>query len=747
MKLKAGSAGATSAPDPVAPTVVLSPSEQLRPLSEGELDVLEQIGSHWAEVLRGRGGSPHTLPVDPSLRRYAEAASPTRFGRIARVRMFKQEAPDEVVETEQAGSPRSRPGGVLHSMRRLMTGPPLRSSAVMEERMRKLVALPVLASDLLSSVAYGPQAMLMVLMLAGTAALALALPISVALIVLMVAVGTSYRQTIRAYPSGAGSYLVASDNLGPRAGLAAGAGLLTDYVLTVSVSIAAGIQAITSAIPSLTPYTVELGLIAIAILLAGNLRGVRQAGYLFAAPTYAFLVAMFALIGFGLAKSGAHGFAVTPPPAQSATEAVTLFLIVRAFASGATSMTGIEAVSNALPVMRPVEWRNGRTVLTVMVGLLIFLFAGLMILFHLGGIVPQANETMLSQLAHRTFGGGSLYAYVQITTALILLLAANTAFNDFPRLLFFMARDYYAPRAFLRMGDRLGFSNGIIVLAVAAATIFAVLGGRTEALIPLYAVGVFLAFTLSQAGMVVHWWRRRTRGWRRSMAINGLGATLSAVVAVAAAVTKFTEGAWIVVFGIPLAVLVCLRIRRHYDVVGRALALHALPPTARGRRFVPAPEAWRRPPQAKRPAVGQEQEESPEEIDHLAIVPIARMDLASLHALAYAASLGQPVLAVHISPDEDEATDFRRQWQRFGDPLPLEIVDSPYRAIVAPLVHYLEALHAHPAEVTLTVVLPEIVSRHLWTQILHNQVAGRLRRALRPLPGVVVTTVPFHVSG
>jgi len=745
MKRKARPGSATSAPHPVEPTVVLSPSEQLRPLSENELDVLEQIGSHWAEVLRRDGGSLPAPPIDPAPGRYAKPVLPSRLGRFARVRMSKREAPEEAVAVGPAGPPRSRLGGALHTARRLMTGPPLRSSAVMEERMRKIVALPVLASDLLSSVAYGPQAMLTVLALGGSVALALSLPISVALIVLMVAVGTSYRQTIRAYPSGAGSYLVASDNLGPRAGLAAGAGLLTDYVLTVSVSIAAGIQAITSAIPSLAPYTVELGVLAIAILLAGNLRGVRQAGYLFAAPTYAFLVAMFALIGFGLAKSGAHGFAVTPPPAQTATEAVTLFLIVRAFASGATSMTGIEAVSNALPVMRPVEWRNGRTVLTVMVGLLVFLFAGLMILFHLGGIMPQAGETMLSQLARRTFGGGPAYAYVQITTALILLLAANTAFSDFPRLLFFMARDYYAPRLFLRMGDRLGFSNGIIVLAVAAASVFAVLGGRTEALIPLYAVGVFLAFTLSQAGMVVHWWRRRTEGWRRSMAINGLGATLSAVVALAAAVTKFTEGAWIVVFGIPLAVLVCLRIRRHYDLVGRALALHTLPSSARGRRFVPSPEAWGRPSQARRPAVGQEQEESPEEIDHLAVVAIARMDLASLHALAYAASLGQPVLAVHISPDADEATDFRRQWQRFGDPLPLEIVDSPYRAIVAPLVHYLEALHAHPAEVTLTVLLPEIVSRHLWTQVLHNQVAGRLRRALRPLPGVVVTTVPFHV--
>ena len=469
------------------------------------------------------------------------------------------------------------------------------------------MALPVLGSNLLSSVAYGPEAMLSVLVLAGAAALRLSLPIAAALVVLMIALGLSYRQTIRAYPGGGGSYIVASDNLGRRPGLAAAAGLLTDYVLTVSVSVAAGVDAITSAVPSLAAHAVLIGLGVIAVLLAGNLRGVRQAGSLFAVPTYVFLLAVFLLITIGLAHAAGNGFSPSPAPPLAGTEAVTLLLVLRAFSSGAASMTGIEAVSNAVLAFRPVEWRNALITLTWMVSLMVIMFSGLVLLIYLDGVVPKPGETVLSQLAHRTFDGGPLYSYTQAATTLILLLAANTAFNDFPRLLFLMARDNYAPRLFLRIGDRLAFSNGIIALAAAAAIAYAAFHGHTEALIPLYAVGVFLAFTLSQTGMVVHWWRRRGAHWRKSIAFNGVGALLSALVELTAGVTKFTEGAWVILISIPLLMATCLRIHRYYDTVRKAVALHPLP-AATSRRIIP---------------VGEESEETPEEIWHLIIVPVS----------------------------------------------------------------------------------------------------------------------------
>ena len=449
---------------------------------------------------------------------------------------------EATADAEVEPTPDARVGSAL---RRALLGPPLRSSAIARERMRKLVALPVLSADALSSVAYGPEAMLAVLVLAGSGGLSYSLPIAGAIAFLMLAVGVSYRQTIRAYPHGGGSYIVATDNLGRVPGLVAAAGLMTDYILTVAVSVASGLEAVTSAIPSLAPARVVIGVGVIVVLLAGNLRGVRQAGALFAAPTYAFILAMFVLIAVGLIDAGGRGFHATPRPPLTATEGVGVLLILRAFASGSTAMTGIEAISNAVPVFKPTEWRNARTTLTWMVGLLITLFVGTIAIVQLNGVVPNAHETMLSQLAHRSFGSGFMYPVVQAATAAILLLAANTAYNDFPRVLFLLARDFQAPRLFLRLGDRLAFSNGIIVLSAAALVIFVGFGGKTAPLIPLYAVGVFLAFTLSQTGMVMHWWRLRDPHWRRSLAINATGALLSAIVFITAAITKFTEGAWV----------------------------------------------------------------------------------------------------------------------------------------------------------------------------------------------------------
>nr|WP_242573193.1 APC family permease [Streptomyces sp. NP-1717] len=630
--------------------------------------------------------------------------------------------------------------------------------------MRKLVALPVLSADALSSVAYGPEALLAVLVLAGTAGLGYSIPIAATIVFLMLAIGISYRQTIRAYPRGGGSYIVASDNLGLFPGLTAAAGLMTDYILTVAVSISAGVAAITSAVPSLASSTVLIGVLAILVLLACNLRGIRQAGAIFAAPTYAFVIAMFALIVAGLVDAGGRDFHPVAHPAVNATEGLGILLVMRAFASGATAMTGIEAISNAVPAFKPVEWRNARTTLSWMVGLLVVLFAGIIALVHFSGILPRSQETVLSQLAHLSFGSGPMYVYTQAATAAVLLLAANTAFNDFPRVLSLLARDDHAPRLFARMGDRLAFSNGIILLSVAAGLVYVAFDGRTAALIPLYAVGVFLAFTLSQAGMVVHWWRLRDRHWRKSLLFNATGSLLSAIVLITAGITKFTEGAWVALVAVGLFLVVTTRIRRHYDTVAAALRLqrhaielphHTITPRAvvppKGVEGVDGAPASREPrdprafDESERAQGAEEAEEVPEEIRHLSLVPIQTLDRAGMRALAYAASLQQPVLVIHVSTGVAEAERFRDQWLLWGDHLPLQELVSPYRAVIAPLVNYIEALHHQRPDLTLTVILPEIVVSQRRYSALHSRTAPRLRRALRPLRKVVVTTVPFHV--
>jgi amino acid transporter len=710
------------------------------PLDDRELEALREVGRHWNGVVGTRLNRLCALPVDPSLRRVAEDVKPGQFSRFAQVTLFKPQGRGELEATAAATEPVSRLERLVGQVKKILIGPPLRSNAIVEERMRKLVALPVLASDLFASVAYGPEAMLAILVLAGTSGLQLSLPLTGVLVVLMLAVGASYRQTIVAYPSGAGSYIVAADNLGERAGVAAAAGLLADYVLNVAVSVATGIAAITSAIPSLTPYAVVLGLGMIAILLAGNLRGVREAGRLFAAPTYIFLLAIGLLICVGLAQAAGRGFAPTPPPPIKPVEGLTVLLVLRAFASGSTSMTGIEAIANAVPSFEPPEWKNARITLTWMIGILVMIFVGLMLLIHLDGIVWKQHETLLSQLAHRSFGSGALYVFIQAATVLMLLFAANTSYNGFPRLLYFMARSGHAPRHFLQMGDRLAFSNGIVVLTAAATAIFVGFRGNLQALVPLFAVGVFLAVTLSQAGMVVHWWRHRGQHWRRSLAINGFGAVLTAVVVVVAAVTKFTDGAWVVVVGIPVVAWLCLRMRVYYRAVHDVLSPQALPDTD-GRTdasVVPRDVRFGAPAPVER-------EESPDQMRHLLLVAVERLDRANLRALAYAASLEQPLLAVHLSPDEGEAERFRDEWQTWAVPLRLEIVVSPFRALVAPLAHYVEVLQSQRPELTTTVILAEVVPKRRSHRLLHTRVALRLRRSLRAQPNIVITIVPFHL--
>src|SRR5450755_2368943 len=552
--------------------------------------------------------------------------------------------------------------------------------------------------------------------------------------------GLGYRQVVRAYPHGGGSYIVASDSLGRQWGLLAGAGLIVDYILTVAVSVASGVAAVTSAIPSVASATVPIGMVVIVLLVAGNLRGVRDAGAAFAAPTYLFVVAIALIVIAGLIKAGSHGFHPVAAAPHRATEALGVLLVLRAFASGATAMTGIEVISNAVPVFRPPEAAHARQTLGVMVGLLISMFVAVVLVALFDGAAPGGGQTVLSQIAHRSVGGGIAYGFLQVATTLVLMVAANSAFNGCPRLLYFMARDDFAPRVFLRMGDRLAFTNGILVLAVPAAVIYAAFGGQTDPLIPLFAIGVFLAFTLAQSGMVAHCGRHRERGWRAALATNLLGAVLSAMVVVIAAITKLTQGAWVVVVLVPLIVVACRRVHGHYQRAHEAL-------TPRPETGEQTPQLRLAPPRLASVASARlaEAQDNPSDVNSFAVVPIAALALAALHALAYAVSLGQPVLAVHVSPTEAEAERFTRSWQAWGDHLPLEVVVSPYRATVAPLANYIAALHRQRPDVTLTLVVPEIVVPKRWQRILHNRIGARLRASLIAYEGIIITTVPFHL--
>ena len=717
----------------------VGPSATLPALDTRQLRALQRVGEAWSGCVPDRETWERALPVDPQLR-YEEVGAPGRFVGIATVRPGHPEDLEDLEATPGASQANTTVGRPLYALRRAFIGPALRSAALAEERMGKLLALAVLSPDAISSVAYGPEAMLAVLALAGSQELRLSLPIGGAIAVLMIAVGLGYRQVIRAYPHGGGSYIVAKDNLGPLWGLFAGAGLILDYILTVAVSVASGVAAVTSAVPSLQSAVVPLGLVVIALLVVGNIRGTREAGALFSAPTYLFVVAVGLIVIVGLVQSAGHGFTPVKPHLSPATEGLSVLLVLRAFASGATAMTGIEVISNAVPVFHEPQAVNARRTLTWMLLLLVSMFVGVVLLGYLNGVTPGGNETVLSKLAHETVGSGALYIFVQAATALILLVAANSAFNGLPRLLFFMARDEYVPRAFLRMGDRLAFTNGIALLAIAAAIIYVAFGGLTEPLIPLFAVGVFLAFTLAQGGMVVHWWRNRDAGWRGALVTNALGSGLSGLVVLIAALTKFTEGAWVVVILIPAIVLLCRRIHLHYERAREALMPH---PDPQGRwltrSFTPARV---RGPAAPREA---EEQDNPGEVRHFCVVPIAVLDLASLRALAYAVSLSVPVLALHISPSEDEATRFHTYWQAWGDHVPLEVVVSPYRATLEPLANYIEALHRQRPDVTLTLVVPEVVVRHRWERVLQNRTSTRLRGALRDYEGIAITTVPFHL--
>jgi amino acid transporter len=656
----------------------------------------------------------------------------------------------------------------MASLKRLLVGSPIRTARLAHERLTKKTALAIFASDALSSTAYATEQILLVLAAAYVFgqpdAFSRVVPISIAIGILLVIVAISYRQTIHAYPSGGGAFIVAKENLGTVPGLVAGASLLVDYILTVSVSTAAGVEAITSAMvgtrfAGLHEHRVLLCLFFITFIMIANLRGVREAGSLFAAPSYAFIFSFLCLIVYGLVRYYMNpGIVPVPNDADLKiaegyhSQSLNLLLLLGAFANGCAALTGIEAISNGVQAFKQPESRNAAATLSWMAFLLIVMFTGASLLAHLFNIHPLEHETVISQIARIVFTGhfGWFYYVVQATTAAILVLAANTSFAGFPRLASLLARDRFLPRQLANLGDRLVFSNGIVLLAVFSGLLVWVFRGDTSRLIPLYAVGVFLSFTLSQTGMVVHWWREgktlqsmraavqagkqamSVRGeeskkpaevaqsekkshWRRSLVINGIGAIATFVVSMVFVITKFIHGAWIVVVLIPLIVLLFLRIHRHYSEVAKQLSTEGL--------------AGLRP------------------IHHEVIVPISGIHRGVIAALEYAKSIApHHVTAVYVNLDDEATQKLREKWQQWGSGVNLVVVASPYRSLLRPFLNYVDRVKRSSHGEVVTIVLPEFVPAKWWQNLLHNQNTLFLKGALLFKKGVVVTNVPYHLE-
>ena len=681
---------------------------------------------------------------------------------------------------------------LVTSIKRLLVGRAKRTEQAIHERLTKKTGLAVFASDALSSTAYATEEILLVLAVAAVAGQTYSyhyvVPISIIIAIVLGIVATSYRQTIHAYPSGGGAYIVSKDNLGVTPGLVAAAALLVDYVLTVSVSISAGVAAITSAaqgtrVAWVNDHKVFLCLFLIVFIAVANLRGVRESGALFAGPTYAFVISFLFMIAYGILHYFVHPVAVPVEPEQIKlaegyhVQPLSWFLLLGAFSNGCVALTGTEAISNGIPAFKPPEARNAATTLTIMAALLATMFIGTSVMAYLYGVQPHENETVISQFARIIFTGpmGWFYYLIQGTTALILILAANTSFADFPRLSSLLARDRFLPRQFANRGDRLVFSNGIIILAVFSSILVAAFSGDTSRLIPLYAVGVFLSFTLSQVGMVRHWlkqgraereretvgrqsneWNRakarysdalseegaklddihvsitpeRVAGlnpediadlrkqrshWRKSIVINGVGATATLLVLVVLILTKFIHGAWIVVFLIPLLVLMFRHVHRHYEQVAAQLTMATT--------------------ETLRP------------IRHEVIVPISGIHRGVMRALEYAKSIAPGhVTAVYVDLDEDATKSLRDKWKKFAGDIELVVLASPYRALTRPLLRYIDRVESDHKDDLVTIVLPEFVPAKWWQHLLHNQSSLTLKAALLFKEGVIVTNVPYHLK-
>ena len=603
------------------------------------------------------------------------------------------------------------------TLKRLLLGKPISSALAHHERLSRVTGLAVLSSDALSSVAYATDFILVTLLAAGTTAIAYAIPISIVIASLLAVVAFSYRQTIHAYPTGGGAYIVAKENISATAGLVAAASLLVDYTLTVAVSISAGVLALTSAVPWLDSYRVALCLGFLAILMLGNLRGIRESGNIFAVPTYFFVVCIFLLIAAGFYRYLTDGITplTLPLPAGTGSARLTTFLLLTAFANGCTAMTGVEAVSNGVPAFRKPEAKNASATLVAMAILAVTMFLGITFLAHEYRVMPTAAESGVSQMARAILGGPTVFYYgVQIATMLILVLAANTAFADFPRLASIVSRDGYLPRQFMNQGDRLAFSNGIIVLSVFAAVLIVAFRGDTQSLLPLYMIGVFISFTLSQAGMVIHWRHSKEPGWKTSAFINGFGAIVTGIVLVIVTVTKTLEGAWIVLLLIPIIVTIFRVTRTHYDHVSSQLTLRDYVPQTRAHNTV--------------------------------IMPIGGIQRAVVEALRYAETLSDDCRAIYVDLDPAGTDQIRRDWATWGGRVQLVVLPSPYRSVMDPLLRYIEGVEAERPDDYVTIILPEFVPKQWWQHLLHNQRALLIKGALLFRPNTVVTSVPFHLA-
>ncbi len=607
-------------------------------------------------------------------------------------------------------------------LRRTLIGLPLPTAQSAHERLNKIQALAVLSSDALSSVAYATEEILLVLVLAGTMTASLVWPIALGIALLLGIVATSYYQTIHAYPNGGGAYTVSKENLGILPALVAGGALLTDYVLTVAVSISAGVAAMVAALPQLNPFRVEIALAAVIFVTIINLRGIKESGRVFAVPTYFFIASIFLLIGTGLFRvifQGVVPVEAVGELAPTISTELTLFLILRAFASGCTAMTGVEAISNGVPIFHHPESDNAGRTLLWMAGILISTFVGITFLVNQYGILPQEGQTVISMLGKAVFGQNVFYYILQAGTALILLLAANTSYSDFPRLAMWLAKDRYLPRQLTNLGDRLVYANGIVVLGSLAALLIIGFRARTHALIPLYAVGVFISFTLNQTGMVVHWFKLRTPGWQRGALINGVGAIATGVVGVIVAATKFTSGAWIVLLLIPLLVLTFRAIHRHYDEVAEQLSLSKRWPTPI--------------------------------IHHTVIVPIASLHRGVLKAIRYAQALSGELHVVTIDVDEESTAELIARCQVVIPDITLDVLPSPYRSVIEPLSEFIDQFVQAEGDYV-TVVLPEFVPAKWWHHLLHNQTAWGLKVALLYSRANwkgrfhIITDVPFYLE-
>lgn len=605
----------------------------------------------------------------------------------------------------------------LHRLKRLFVGTPIPTAQSRHERLTRPTALAVFASDALSSNAYATEEILLVLAGAGTVALGYSLPIALAIALVIAIVVASYRETIRVYPKGSGAYLVTKDNLGVAPGLAAGAALLIDYVLTVAVSVAAGMVAVTSAVPLLFPYRAWLCVAAVTAIAIANLRGIRESGRVFAAPSFFFIASIGGMIAFGVVAGVLDLLPEAPfPPPRVGLEGVGIVLILRAFAGGCVALTGVEAVSDGVPAFRPPEAHNARVVLTWLGAILFALFLGITYLAYDFGIVPKASESVVSQLGWRLFGHmlwGTPYYVIQTATVLILILAANTSFADFPRVSYLLARDRFMPRQFAAQGDRLVYSNAILILGGVAALLLVIFDGDVHGLIPLYAIGVFLSFTLSQTSMVKRWLTRREEGWWWRVWLSGIGAVVTGFVLLTIAAAKFRHGAWLVILLIPTLMLVFMVIHRHYDEVADQLSLD-------GKGVPPA-------------------------IHHSVLVLVGDIHAGVVWAVQYARTLSPEARAVYVEVDPERTHRLEEKWGKWGMGLPLIVLTSPYRSLLNPILGYLDHLQSGDPYHVVTIIIPEFIPARWWQHLLHNQTALLIKGALLFRKNVVVTDVPYHL--